>query len=372
MILVTGGAGFIGANFVLDWCAAARRAGRQSRQAHLRRQPRQPGGAARTTRGTSSCAATSATARWSTSLLARHRPRAIVNFAAESHVDRSIHGPAAFVATNVVGTFTLLDAAKAHWSALPDGRARGVPLPARVDRRGLRLARARRPGVHRDDAVRAEQPVLGVEGRLRPPGARLPPHLRAADAHDQLLEQLRPAAVSGEADPADDRQRARRQAAAGVRRRPERARLALRRRPLRARSARCCAAGGPGETYNVGGNAEMTNLDVVHTLCRIARASCAPGRDYAAADHLREGPPGPRPPLRDRRGEDPPRARLDAARRPSSRACARTVRWYLDNGAWLAARDEQANTSKWISLNYAQPRRPSAARGTQRSGAPRR
>jgi dTDP-glucose 4,6-dehydratase len=53
-------------------------------------------------------------------LLAQHRPRAIVNFAAESHVDRSIHGPAAFVDTNVVGTFHLLEAARAFWSALPE------------------------------------------------------------------------------------------------------------------------------------------------------------------------------------------------------------------------------------------------------------
>ena len=53
-------------------------------------------------------------------MLAAHRPRAIVNFAAESHVDRSIHGPAAFIDTNIVGTFALLEAARAYWSSLPE------------------------------------------------------------------------------------------------------------------------------------------------------------------------------------------------------------------------------------------------------------
>jgi dTDP-glucose 4,6-dehydratase len=67
----------------------------------------------------------------------------VINFAAETHVDRSIHGPARFIETNVVGTFTLLDATKAHWSALPGDRAQRVSLFARVDGRGLRLAWAR-------------------------------------------------------------------------------------------------------------------------------------------------------------------------------------------------------------------------------------
>jgi len=58
-------------------------------------------------------------------LLAQHSPRAIVNFAAESHVDRSIHGPADFIDTNVVGTFRLLEAVRRYWSALPDDRKAG-------------------------------------------------------------------------------------------------------------------------------------------------------------------------------------------------------------------------------------------------------
>jgi dTDP-glucose 4,6-dehydratase len=69
-------------------------------------------------RGTCSCTATSPTARWSTGCWPSTAPRAVVHFAAESHVDRSIHGPGAFMRTNVDGTFTLLEAARGYWGAL--------------------------------------------------------------------------------------------------------------------------------------------------------------------------------------------------------------------------------------------------------------
>jgi dTDP-glucose 4,6-dehydratase len=229
---------------------------------------------------------TSATARRCSRCSSGHKPRAIVNFAAESHVDRSIHGPAAFIETNVVATFALLDAVKDWWRAAAATSAR-VPLPARVDRRGVRLARARRSRVLRDDAVRAEQPVLGVEGGVRSPGARVSPHVRPADAHDQLLEQLRPAPVSREADPADDRQRARGKPLP-VYGDGRNVRDWLYVGDHCARSAPC-SRGPPGATYNVGGNAEMTNLDVVARSARAARAGT--GRDYAAR-HVRQRPPG--------------------------------------------------------------------------------
>jgi dTDP-glucose 4,6-dehydratase len=118
-LLVTGGAGFIGANFVLDWLAASDEplinldkltyAGNPETLTSLQGDARHQlvqGDIGDT--ALVSC------------LLAEHRPRAVVNFAAESHVDRSIHGPGEFIQTNIVGTFNLLEAVRGYWGALPE------------------------------------------------------------------------------------------------------------------------------------------------------------------------------------------------------------------------------------------------------------
>ena len=123
MILVTGGAGFIGSNFVLDWCAQSSEAvvnldkltyaGNMSNLAALSGDPRHVfehgdiGDSARVL-----------------ALLQQHQPRAIVHFAAESHVDRSILGPGEFISPNINGTFSLLEAARSYWTALDDGAKR--------------------------------------------------------------------------------------------------------------------------------------------------------------------------------------------------------------------------------------------------------
>ncbi len=118
-ILVTGGAGFIGSNFVLDWIELEKDsvvnldkltyAGNLQNLASVEGNPHHT--FVRGDIGNTELVA---------KLLAEHRPRAIVNFAAESHVDRSIHGPAEFIQTNIVGTFTLLEAARAYWNTLDD------------------------------------------------------------------------------------------------------------------------------------------------------------------------------------------------------------------------------------------------------------
>jgi dTDP-glucose 4,6-dehydratase len=117
MILVTGGAGFIGANFVLDWVAQSDEpvvnldkltyAGNLENLASLR-------GDARHVFVQGDIGDSALVAR----LLAEHRPRAVINFAAESHVDRSIHGPEDFIQTNIVGTFHLLESVRAYWGGL--------------------------------------------------------------------------------------------------------------------------------------------------------------------------------------------------------------------------------------------------------------
>src|ERR1700738_2777396 len=119
MILVTGGAGFIGANFVLDWLRASDEAvlnvDNLTYAGNLRTlQPVERNPKHIFVRGDIGDAALL------DALLAEHRVRAVVHFPAESHVDRSIHGPADFVQTNVVGTFTLLEAVRRYWSRLDD------------------------------------------------------------------------------------------------------------------------------------------------------------------------------------------------------------------------------------------------------------
>jgi dTDP-glucose 4,6-dehydratase len=118
MILVTGGAGFIGSNFVLQWMREAGEpvvnldkltyAGNLENLAEVAADPRH-----------AFVQGDIADRRLVGELLSKHRPRAIVHFAAESHVDRSIHGPDDFIQTNVVGTFRLLDEARAYWERLP-------------------------------------------------------------------------------------------------------------------------------------------------------------------------------------------------------------------------------------------------------------
>ena len=120
MILVTGGAGFIGSNFVLDWIAQSKEAvinldaltyaGNLENLASLKGDSRHI-----FVQGDIGNAVLVG------ELLAKYQPRAIVNFAAESHVDRSIHGPSEFIQTNIVGTFSLLEAVRAYWSKLAEG-----------------------------------------------------------------------------------------------------------------------------------------------------------------------------------------------------------------------------------------------------------
>jgi dTDP-glucose 4,6-dehydratase len=117
MILVTGGAGFIGANFVLDWLAETGEPvvnlDKLTYAGNLENLAALAGDIRHVLVREDICERATVDA-----LLAQHRPRAIVHFAAESHVDRSIHGPGEFIRTNIEGTFTLLEAARAWWSTL--------------------------------------------------------------------------------------------------------------------------------------------------------------------------------------------------------------------------------------------------------------
>ena len=348
MILVTGGAGFIGANFVLDWLAAGGEpvvnldkltyAGNLGNLALLSRDSRHI-----FVRGDIGERALV------TALLAEHRPRAIVNFAAESHVDRSIHGPADFIATNVVGTFSLLETVREWWSARPDG-----------ERRAFRFLHVSTDEVF--GSLGAGDPAFSETTAFAPNS----PYSASKAASDHLVRAWHhtyglPVVTTNCSNNYGPRQF------------PEKLiplmivnGLAGKPLPVYGDGGQMrdwlyvgdhCAAirtvlaqGRPGETYAVGGNAEMANLVVVRTICEIL-AELRPGRDYAAQIAFVTDRPG-----HDRRyAIDTTKIRRELGWTPTetfATGMRRTVDWYLDNGDWLASVTSGAY-QKWIAQNYA-------------------
>jgi dTDP-glucose 4,6-dehydratase len=347
MILVTGGAGFIGANFVHDWLAAGDEAvvnldkltyaGNLGNLEGLERDARHV-----FVRGDIGDRAQIE------ALLAQHRPRAIVNFAAESHVDRSIHGPAAFIETNLVGTFTLLDATRAWWSQLPPReRAAFRFLHVSTDEVYGSLGPAD-PAFSETTAYAPNSPYSASKAASD--------HLVRAYHHTyglpvlttncsnnygprQFPEKLIPLmivnALAGKPLPVyGDGQNVRDWLYVGD----------------HCAAIRAVLAGGRvGETYNVGGNAEMRNLDVVRTLCAIL-GELVPGRDYASLVTFVEDRPG-----HDRRyAIDARKIRRELGWSPAetfATGMRHTVRWYLDNARWLEA-VTSGEYQQWISRNY--------------------
>ena len=336
-ILVTGGAGFIGSCFVRQCIAEQTVPRRQSRQADLRRQSRfaaapsqtdprlrvrprrhrRPGG------------------RRPRAGRASSRRRSSISRPSRTSIARSTV-PAEFVRTNVQGTFQLLDAARRYLARLPaERRAAFRFLHVSTDEVYGSLG-ADGP-VHRDEPLRSEFALFGVEGGGRSFRPGVFPHLRPAGAGDQLLEQLRPLPVSREADPADDPQRPGGQAAAGLRRRPERARLAVRRGPLPGAVAGAGRPAGPAKPTTSAATASRRTS----TWCR---------RSAASVDELRPGlPHAPCSSLitfvKDRPGHDR-RYAIDAGKirrelgwqpraRFRRRACGGPSQWYLDNPQWV-------------------------------------
>jgi dTDP-glucose 4,6-dehydratase len=349
MILVTGGAGFIGANFILDWFAfndeplvnldKLTYAGNLRSLAPLAKDARH-----RFVRGDIGDAALL------NELLTRHRPRAVVNFAAETHVDRSIRGPAAFIETNVTGTFTLLESVREWWSVLPD-----------AERAAFRFLH-----VSTDEVYGSLGPADPAFSEATPFAPNSPyaaskaasDHLVRAYHHTyglptlttncsnnygplQFPEKLIPLmivnALAGKPLPVygDGRN--------------VRDWLYVRDHCSAIRTV--LAHGAAGATYNVGGNAEKTNIDVVRTLCRLVDER-RPGLDCARQITF----------VTDRLGHDR-RYAIDASKirrelgwAPSETfesGMRSTVDWYLGNDAWLAS-VQNAEYRRWVDLHYAE------------------
>ncbi|MFM8290186.1 MAG: dTDP-glucose 4,6-dehydratase [Planctomycetia bacterium] len=351
MILVTGGAGFIGSNFVLDWLAHADEPvvnlDALTYAGNLRNLEALAGdGRHRFVHG--DIRDRTLVER----LLGEHGVRAIVHFAAESHVDRSIHGPEDFVSTNVVGTFRLLEAARAHWAALPA-----------ADRDAFRFVHVSTDEVY--GSLAAADPPFAETNRYEPNS----PYSATKAASDHLVrgyhhtyglpvvttncsnnygpfqfpEKLIPLvihnALAGKPLPiyGDGRQ----------------IRDWLYVGDHCAAVRRVLAAGEVGAVYNVGGSSEMANIDVVHTVCDILDdlRPRAGGGSYRGQIEFVKDRPG-----HDRRyAIDSRKITAALGWRPAETFASgirRTVRWYLDNQSWIAD-VTSGGYRDWIARHYA-------------------
>ena len=331
MLLVTGGAGFIGSNFVL---AAVGQAGepvvnldKLTYAGNLRNLEALRGDARHSF--VQGDIADRALVR---GLLECHRPRAIVHLAAESHVDRSIEGPAQFIQTNVVGTFCLLEEARAYWSALP--------APERAAFRFLHVSTDEVYGsLGPGDAAFTEETPYAPNSPYSASKASSD-HLVRAYHHTYGLPTLVTNCSNNY----------------GPRQFPEKLiplmiHHALAGKPLPvygdglnvrdwlyvldhcAALREVLARGRPGEAYNVGGDAEMKNIDLVRTLCALLDdAKPRTGGSYASLITFVKDRPG-----HDRRyAIDGGKIRRELGWRPQESfqsGLKKTVRWYLDRVA---------------------------------------
>ena len=350
MILVTGGAGFIGSNFVLDWLALGDEpvvnidkltyAGNLENLASLQNDPRhlfvQADIGDREHLGI---------------LLEQHRPRAVVNFAAESHVDRSIHGPEAFIQTNIVGTFRLLDAVRAYWGALSG--------PEKADFRFLHVSTDEVYGslapldpafteLHRyepnspysaskaasDHLVRAYHHTYGLPVLTTNCSNNYGPfHFPEKLIPLMIVNALagRPLPVYGDGMQVRDWLYVKDHCSA---------------------IRRVLEAGALGEVYNVGGWNEMPNIDIVRRVCGLLDElrPRADGRGYESQITYVADRPGP-----DRRyAIDARKLERELGWKPSETfdsGIRKTVRWYLDNPDWVAHVQSGAYRD-WVKVQY--------------------
>jgi len=353
MILVTGGAGFIGANFVLDWLTLHDEpvinldkltyAGNLETLASLQSDARHV-----FVQGDIGDHALL------TGLLAEHRPRAVLHFAAESHVDRSIHGAEDFIQTNVVGTFRLLEAVRAHWAGLPA-----------VDQTAFRFLHVSTDEVY--GSLAPDAPAF-TETHAYEPNS---PYSASKAASDHLVrawhhthglpvlttncsnnygpfhfpEKLIPLmivnALAGKPLPVygDGLQ----------------VRDWLYVKDHCSAIRRVLEAGAVGEVYNVGGWNEKPNIEIVHTICALLdelrpRADGAPYSTQIT--HVKDRPGHDR-----RYAIDARKLEAELDWKPAETfetGIRKTVQWYLDHPDWVAHVQSGAYR-QWVRTQYGAP-----------------
>ncbi|MDR6586831.1 dTDP-glucose 4,6-dehydratase [Herbaspirillum frisingense] len=285
-------------------------------------------------------------------LLKQHRPRAVVNFAAESHVDRSIHGPEAFVQTNVLGTFNLLESVREYWSQLDE-----------AEHRQFRFLHVSTDEVYGSLSLQA--PAFTETNRYEPNS----PYSATKAASDHLVrayhhtyglpvlttncsnnygpyhfpEKLIPLmivnALDGKSLPVygDGRQ----------------IRDWLYVKDHCSAIRRVLEAGTPGEVYNVGGWNEKANIDIVNTVCALLDElrPREDGQSYAGQITYVTDRPG-----HDRRyAIDAGKIERELGWKPAETfetGIRKTVQWYLSNQEWVA-NVRSGSYREWLETNYA-------------------
>ena len=348
-LLVTGGAGFIGSNFVLDWL-------KQSDEPVITLDALTYAG------NLENLASLDGDARHSfvkgdicdgalvSQLLATHRPRALLHFAAESHVDRSISGPGAFMRTNIEGTYALLEAARGYWSGLTEtdkqtfrfhhvstdevyGSLSPSDAPFTEDKTYEPNSPYSASKAASDHLVRAWHHTYGLPVLTTNCSNNYGPY----HFPEKLIPLMIVNALAGKALPIyGDGQNVRDWLYVTD----------------HASAIRAVLAGGRlGETYNIGGWNEMTNLDIVHTVCELL-------------DELRPDAAGSYKRLityvKDRPGHDR-RYAIDARKierelgwRPAetfATGIRKTIAWYLDHPEWVA-RVQSGAYRDWLAEQY--------------------
>jgi len=350
MILVTGGAGFIGSNFILEWLARENSAvlnldkltyaGNPENLAQIRTDQRHV-----FTRGDIN------DRPLVESLLREHKPRAIVHFAAESHVDRSIHGPDDFIRTNIVGTFNLLEETRAYLDEIPAARRAGF--------RFLHVS---------TDEVYGSLDEDGRPATETSPYAPTSPYSASKAAADHLVRAYHrtyqfPAIITNCSNNYGPRQFPEKLVPLMILNACSGKRLPVYGDGLNVRdwlyvTDHCealrvaLARGRIGETYNIGGNAEKTNLDVVKTICTILDELLPDPRTthHSSLITLVADRPG-----HDRRyALDTRKIRTELGWQPRTRfedGIRKTVAWYLEHGDWVA-NIMTGDYQKWLDVNY--------------------
>ncbi len=349
-ILVTGGAGFIGGNFVLDWVAGTNEpvinvdkltyAGNVETLSSLQGSPNHI-----------FVQGDIGDRPLVEHLLAENKPRAVINFAAESHVDRSIHGPGDFIETNIVGTFNLLESVRGYWSALPV-----------AEKAAFRFLHVSTDEVY--GSLAKDDPAFAETNRYEPNS----PYSASKAASDHLVrawhhtyglpvlttncsnnygpfhfpEKLIPLmivnALAGKPLPVyGDGMQIRdwlfvKDHCSAIR--------------------RVLEAGRLGETYNVGGWNEKPNIEIVKTVCALLDelSPRADGKPYAEQITYVTDRPG-----HDRRyAIDATKIHRDLGWKPAETfesGIRKTVQWYLDDAGWVA-NVQSGDYRKWLDRNY--------------------